>query len=156
MKYREPDVDCMCSSMYFSASMHVYMCVCVYVQLNAEREEVQKREQETESIRHKMHGFVSAEKEKFERLAHHMRSQEKDLAIKKQKLQQVEQIIKNSPRPLGSLGPGASRTASTAAAAAASTRAALRDRNNGSLSAEETVSVSGGVLQYNMVIWGAI
>lgn len=94
------------------------------LQLNAERVAKQKREQETENIRYKMQGFVSAEKEKFERLAHQMKNREKDLAIKSQKLMQVEEIIKNSPCPV------------------ARSRGPLRDKNDGSLSCEETVSLS--------------
>ena len=47
-----------------------------------------------------MLGKVSAEKERFERLASEMKNKEKDLAIKSHKLLQVEEIIKNSPCPI--------------------------------------------------------
>ena len=57
---------------------------------------------ETETIRSTMQGFVSAEKEKFERLASKMKYKEKDLAIKSEKLRQVEELIKNSPCVTGS------------------------------------------------------
>ena len=93
-------------------------------QLNAEREAMEQRTKETETIRSTMQGFVSAEKEKFERLAHKMKTREKDLAIKSEKLRQVEQLIKNSP------------------CVVTRTRRALRERNpnpNGSLSCDETV-----------------
>ena len=57
----------------------------------------EKRVKETETIRSTMQGFVSAEKQKFERLASKMKTKEKDLAIKNEKLRQVEELIKNSP-----------------------------------------------------------
>ena len=50
-----------------------------------------------------MHGFVSQEKEKFERLAKHMKYQQKDLQAKSAQIQQVKELIKNSPR-VGSSG----------------------------------------------------
>ena len=69
-----------------------------------------------------MHGFVSAEKEKFERLANRMKNKEKDLAIKSEKLRRVEELIKNSPCTLGKA------------------RAPLKDSNGtGTMSCEETV-----------------
>lgn len=70
-----------------------------------------------------MQGFVSAEKEKFERLASKMKNKEKDLAIKSQKLKQVEELIKNSP------------------CVVTRSRTPLRDKNDGSFSCEETVSI---------------
>ena len=86
---------------------------------------MQQRAKETETIRSTMQGFVSAEKEKFERLANKMKHKEKDLAIKSEKLRQVEELIKNSP------------------CVVTRSRKALREKNpnpNGSLSCEETVS----------------
>lgn len=70
-----------------------------------------------------MQGFVSAEKDKIDKLSHRIKDKDKDLAIKNAKLRQVEEIIKNSPCP----------TASKA-------RNPLREAN-GSLSADEMVSV---------------
>lgn len=69
--------------------------------MNAEREALEKHAKETETLRSTMQGFVHAEKEKFERLASKMKNKEKDLAIKSQKLRQVEELIKNSPCALG-------------------------------------------------------
>ena len=86
------------------------------LQLTAERVALQRTAKETESIRATMQGFVSAEKEKFERLANKMKNKEKDLAIKSQKLKQVEELIKNSP---------------------CTTRNPLKDTNKGLTSAEE-------------------
>lgn len=89
------------------------------LQLNAERQAVA---QETETIRSTMQGFVSAEKQKFERLAVKMKNREKDLAVKSEKLRQVEELIKNSPCVMSK------------------PRNPLRDKNlNGSVSCDETV-----------------
>ena len=44
-----------------------------------------------------MQGFVSHEKQKFERLAQEMKSKEKDLLVKNETLKRVEALIKNSP-----------------------------------------------------------
>ena len=44
-----------------------------------------------------MHGFVSQEKEKFERLARQMKHQRKDLEAKSAAIQQVKELIRNSP-----------------------------------------------------------
>jgi len=72
-------------------------------------------------IRSKMQGFVSAEKEKIDKLSHRIKDKEKDLAIKNAKLRQVEDIIKNSP-----------------CTANANTRVPLRD-TNGMISPDEMV-----------------
>lgn len=45
-----------------------------------------------------MNGFVSQEKEKFERLARHMKYQQKDLQTKSAQIAQVKELIRNSPR----------------------------------------------------------
>lgn len=37
------------------------------------------------------------EKERFEKLARHMKDKEKDLAVKSDQLRQVKEVIKNSP-----------------------------------------------------------
>ncbi len=73
--------------------------------MSAERRAVRKREEEKEMIRTKMQGFVSAEKEKIDKLSHRMKYKEKDLAIKCAKLRQVEEIIKNSPCHTGTRTP---------------------------------------------------
>lgn len=78
---------------------------------------------ETEAIRTTMQGFVSAEKQKFEKLATKMKTKEKDLAIKSEKLRQVEELIKNSPCVVGR----------------AAARYPLRDKNE-SHSCDEAVS----------------
>lgn len=44
-----------------------------------------------------MNGFVSHEKEKFERMAREMQSKERDLVYMDTKLRKVEELIKNSP-----------------------------------------------------------
>ena len=44
-----------------------------------------------------MSGFVSHEKEKFERMAKEMQNKERDLMYMDTKLRRVEQLIKNSP-----------------------------------------------------------
>ncbi|CAI7996758.1 Kinesin-like protein KIF23 [Geodia barretti] len=44
-----------------------------------------------------MTGFVSQEKEKFERLATHMKTQQRDLLAKSAQIQQVKELIRNSP-----------------------------------------------------------
>lgn len=69
-----------------------------------------------------MQGFVSAEKEKIEKLTCRIRTKDKDLAVKNAKLRQVEEIIKNSPCPLQSRS-----------------RNTLKDSNK-SMSADEMVS----------------
>ena len=79
---------------------------------------------ETEAIRNTMQGYVSAEKQKFERLASKMKCKEKDLAIKSEKLRQVEELIKNSPCVVGKT---------------AASRYPLRDKNE-SHSCDEAVS----------------
>ena len=50
----------------------------------------QKKHAEKEVLQQKMQGFVSHEKEKFERLAHAMKK-------KDEKLRQVKELIRNSP-----------------------------------------------------------
>lgn len=92
------------------------------LQLSAKHDAIVRRDKETDTIRSTMQGFVSAEKEKFERLASKMKTREKDLAIKSEKLRQVEELIKNSPCP------------------GVKPRNPLRDKN-GSFSCEETVGV---------------
>jgi len=59
-------------------------------ELDAERKVCQKKREEKEVLRRQMQGFVSHEKEKFERLAHEMKEKEK-------KLRQVKELIRNSP-----------------------------------------------------------
>ena len=44
-----------------------------------------------------MTGFVSHEKEKFEKMAREMQSKERDLVYMDSKLRKVEELIKNSP-----------------------------------------------------------
>ncbi len=67
------------------------------LQLITEREESAKNKQATVAIRHTMEGHVRHEKERFEKLARHMKDKEKDLAFKSDKLRQVTEVIKNSP-----------------------------------------------------------
>ena len=72
-------------------------------QLSHERQNAQLKEEEKDQIRKTMHGFVSQEKEKFERLAKHMKYQQKDLQAKSAQIEQVKELIRNSPR-VGSSG----------------------------------------------------
>ena len=44
-----------------------------------------------------MQGFVSQEKQTFERLASQMKARERDLAVKSEKLRQVTELVWNSP-----------------------------------------------------------
>lgn len=44
-----------------------------------------------------MQGYVSHEKQKFERLAQEMKTKDKDLRVKNETLRKVEELIKNSP-----------------------------------------------------------
>ena len=44
-----------------------------------------------------MNGFVSHEKEKFEKIAREMQSKDRDLVYMDSKLRKVEELIKNSP-----------------------------------------------------------
>ena len=44
-----------------------------------------------------MSGFVSHEKEKFEKMAREMKSKDRDLVYMDSKLRKVEELIKNSP-----------------------------------------------------------
>ena len=53
--------------------------------------------EEKEHLRSQMQGFVSAEKEKIEKLTYKMKSKDQDLAMRNAQLRQVEKIIKNSP-----------------------------------------------------------
>ena len=92
------------------------------LQLVAEREQVQKNRKQTHHIKQAMEGHVRHEKERFERLAKEMKFKEKDLAVKSDKLRQVQELIKNSPlvgtrsalretatpnvKPLGKVGVG--------------------------------------------------
>ena len=46
-------------------------------------------EEEKDKIKQRMTGFVSQEKEKFERLATHMKTQQRDLLAKSAQIQQV-------------------------------------------------------------------
>jgi kinesin family protein 23 len=54
-------------------------------------------EEEKDKIKQRMTGFVSQEKEKFERLATHMKTQQRDLLAKSAQIQQVKELIRNSP-----------------------------------------------------------
>ena len=67
------------------------------LQLNTEREQIAKQHQEQSKMRKTMQGFVSQEKQKFERLASQMKARERDLAVKSEKLRQVTELIRNSP-----------------------------------------------------------
>lgn len=66
-------------------------------ELNTEREQIAKQHQEQSKMRKTMQGFVSQEKQKFERLASQMKARERDLAVKSEKLRQVTELIRNSP-----------------------------------------------------------
>lgn len=81
-----------------------------------------------------MQGFVSAEKQKFERLASKMKNKERDLAIKNQKLKQVEELIKNSP-----------------CVTRRATRNPLRDKNE-SQSCDETVCLLYSAIPYRNLV----
>ncbi len=66
-------------------------------QLMTERQKSAKNKQASVEIRNTMEGHVRQEKERFEKLARHMKDKEKDLAVKSDKLRQVKEVIKNSP-----------------------------------------------------------
>ena len=66
-------------------------------QLNTEREQIAKQHHTQSKMRKTMQGFVSQEKQKFERLASQMKARERDLAVKSEKLRQVTELIRNSP-----------------------------------------------------------
>ena len=58
-------------------------------QLSQLRHRAQQKEEEKDQIRKTMTGFVSQEKEKFEKLAKHMKYQQKDLLTKNAQIEQV-------------------------------------------------------------------
>ena len=58
-------------------------------QLSQLHHRAQQKEEEKDQIRKTMTGFVSQEKEKFEKLAKHMKYQQKDLLTKNAQIEQV-------------------------------------------------------------------
>lgn len=67
------------------------------MELQSERKEVQQTQADKENYKKKLKGFVTHEREKYERLATQMKHREKDLAVKNAKLRQVTDLIRNSP-----------------------------------------------------------
>jgi hypothetical protein len=67
------------------------------LQLSAERKALQRNEKATKELRQTMNGFVSHEREKFERIAREMQDKDKDLVYMDSKLRKVQELIKNSP-----------------------------------------------------------
>ena len=66
-------------------------------QLNAERKALQRNEKEAKELRQTMSGFVSHEREKFERMAREMQDKDRNLVYMDSKLRKVQELIKNSP-----------------------------------------------------------
>ena len=58
---------------------------------------MQQTQADKENYKKKLKGFVTHEREKYERLATQMKHREKDLAVKNAKLRQVTDLIRNSP-----------------------------------------------------------
>ena len=67
-------------------------------ELTAKQKETEKEAAEKLLLK-KMKGFVSHEKDKFDRLSKQMQRKQKEIRVKNEKLRQVEELIKNSPLP---------------------------------------------------------
>ena len=63
--------------------------ISISPQLSQLQDRAEQEEQEKDHIQRRMTGFVSQEKEKFERMAKHMKTQQKDLLTKNAQIQQV-------------------------------------------------------------------
>ena len=83
-------------------------------ELTAKQKETEKEAAEKLLLKKKMKGFVSHEKEKFDRLSKQMQRKQREIRVKSEKLRQVEELIKNSPLP-------------TAASASSDVRTPLRE-----------------------------
>ena len=68
-------------------------------ELTAIQKETEKEAAEKLLLKKKMKGFVSHEKDKFDRLSKQMQRKQKEIHAKNEKLRQVEEFIKNSPLP---------------------------------------------------------
>ena len=68
-------------------------------ELTAKQKETEKEAAEKLLLRKKMKGFVTHEKEKFDRLSKQMQRKQREIRAKSEKLRQVEELIKNSPLP---------------------------------------------------------
>ena len=68
-------------------------------ELTAKQKETEKEAAEKLLLKKKMKGFVSHEKEKFDRLLKQMQRKQREIRAKNEKLRQVEELIKNSPLP---------------------------------------------------------
>ena len=68
-------------------------------ELTAKQKETEKEAAEKLLFKKRMEGFVSHEKEKFDRLSKQMQRKQREIRAKNEKLRQVEELIKNSPLP---------------------------------------------------------
>ena len=68
-------------------------------ELTAKQRETEKEAAQKLLLKKKMKGFVSHEKEKFDRLSKQMQRKQREIRAKNEKLRQVEELIKNSPLP---------------------------------------------------------
>ena len=68
-------------------------------ELTAKQRETEREAAEKLLLKKKMKGFVSHEKDKFDRLSKQMQRKQKEIRVKSEKLRQVEELIKNSPLP---------------------------------------------------------
>ena len=68
-------------------------------ELTAKQKETEKEAAQKLLLKKKMKGFVSHEKEKFDRLSKQMQRRQREIRAKNEKLRQVEELIKNSPLP---------------------------------------------------------
>ena len=84
-------------------------------ELTAKQKETEKEAAQKLLLKKKMKGFVSHEKEKFDRLSKQMQRKQREIRAKNEKLRQVEELIKNSPLP------------SAAASASSDVRTPLRE-----------------------------
>ena len=119
MRYGHGDVHC---TLYMSCKVAQFSSPSLPPslppsQLSQVRHRAQQREEEKDQIRKTMNGFVSQEKEKFERLAKHMKHQQRDLQTKSAQIKQVKDLIRNSPQlgrlPLRETQTSSGGTAST-------------------------------------------
>lgn len=77
--------------------MRVLILHFPFHQLSAERKALQRNEKQTKELRQTMNGFVSHEREKFEKMAREMQHKDRDLVYMDTKLRKVQELIKNSP-----------------------------------------------------------
>ena len=79
-------------------------------ELTAKQKETEKEAAEKLLLRKKMKGFVSHEKEKYDRLSKQMQRKQREIRVKNEKLRQVEELIENSPLPAAASPSNGGRT----------------------------------------------